>query len=85
MLPLTNRIRRSLRLVGLRRSALRARSGTLSAREAQILELVADGLTNAEIALRLGIGRPTVVRIVANASAKLGVERRAQLAALDRT
>jgi DNA-binding CsgD family transcriptional regulator len=80
MVPLTNRIRRSLRLAGVRRSAPRARSGRLSARESEVLALVADGLTNAEIALRLGIGRPTVVRIVANASAKLGATTRAQAA-----
>lgn len=39
------------------------------------------GLTNVEIARRLGLGRPTVARILASAMMKLGVSSRAQLAA----
>jgi DNA-binding CsgD family transcriptional regulator len=46
--------------------------------------LVERGLTNTEIARRLGLGRPTVARTLASAMAKLGVDRRAQLAALER-
>ena len=43
--------------------------------------LVEEGLTNLEIARRLGLGRPTVTRILASAMMKLGVSSRAQLAA----
>ncbi len=54
----------------------------LTARETDVVELVARGLTNAEIGRRLGLGRPTVARILASAMGKVGLERRAQLAAL---
>jgi DNA-binding CsgD family transcriptional regulator len=46
-----------------------------------VLDLVAAGLTNAQIAVRLGIGRPTVARLVSNAAARLGTTSRAQTAA----
>jgi DNA-binding CsgD family transcriptional regulator len=85
MLAIGARIRRSLRLTGVRRSAQRARSGVLSAREREVLAGVAAGLTNGQIAARLGISRPTVARIVSNATAKLGASSRveAAVAALD--
>ncbi|MEW6224228.1 MAG: LuxR C-terminal-related transcriptional regulator [Chloroflexota bacterium] len=85
MVPMVYRIRRSLRLAGVRRSAARRTSGRLTAREQEVLAMVRDGLTNAEIASRLGIGRPTVVRLLANASAKLGTNsrREAALEAMD--
>ncbi len=47
---------------------------TLSARERQVLELVAKGGTNAEIAEQLGIGRRTVETHRANMMGKLGLE-----------
>jgi DNA-binding CsgD family transcriptional regulator len=76
------RIHRSLRLVGERRASARARGRRgLTAREQEILALVATGLSNAEIARRLGIGRPTVERQIASASAKLGVRSRIAAAA----
>lgn len=81
--PLAARVRRSLRLAGVRIAAARGR-GTimeLTAREAEVVTLVEQGLTNMEISRRLGLGRPTVARLVASAMAKLGVERRTQLAA----
>jgi DNA-binding CsgD family transcriptional regulator len=53
----------------------------LTAREAEVVTLVEQGLTNVEISRRLGLGRPTVARLVASAMGKLGVERRTQLAA----
>ncbi len=81
MVPLLGRIRRSLRLAGERRSAPRGEAGRITAREREVLDLVATGLTNAQIGARLGIGRPTVARIVANAAAKLGTTSRAQTAA----
>ena len=48
----------------------------LTAREQQVLALVASGLTNAEIAGRLGISRHTVVTQIGSASAKLGATSR---------
>jgi len=48
----------------------------LSNREQQVLALVAVGLTNAEIAGRLGISRHTVVTQIASASTKLGATSR---------
>jgi DNA-binding CsgD family transcriptional regulator len=83
--PLAARVRRSLRLAGVRttggpRSTAHA-LGSLTARETQLVGLVEEGLTNLEIARRLGLGRPTVTRILASAMMKLGVSSRAQLAA----
>ncbi|HEX4897037.1 MAG TPA: AAA family ATPase [Candidatus Limnocylindrales bacterium] len=77
------RVRRSLRLAGIRASANRSnpRGPGLTGREAELVALVERGLSNAEIARRLGLGRPTVVRMLASAMGKLGVDSRAQLAA----
>ncbi|WP_051471265.1 LuxR C-terminal-related transcriptional regulator [Patulibacter minatonensis] len=52
----------------------------LTAREADVAELVAEGLTNRDIAERLGVSRRTVDGHVSNALRKLGFERRALLA-----
>ncbi len=81
--PQLVRIQRSLRLLGMRRTAPRAAIGAdlLSGREQELLDLVAGGQTNAEIARRLGLGRPTIARMLSSAMAKLGVDHRAQLAA----
>ena len=81
-LPLLMRVRRSLRLAGVRRTVPRTAAGQLTGREAEVLELVAAGLTNDEIARRLGIGRPTVVRLIKSAQQKLGASSRTQAAAL---
>lgn len=54
----------------------------LSARELQVLRLVADGATNPMIAERLQIARPTVARHVASILAKLGTANRAEAAGL---
>jgi DNA-binding CsgD family transcriptional regulator len=78
--PLAGRIRRSLRLAGARRSAPRQDAGTLTAREREILDLVGSGLTNSQIAVRLGITSRTVATLVGNAAAKLGTRSRAQTA-----
>jgi DNA-binding CsgD family transcriptional regulator len=53
-----------------------ARSGLVTDRERQVLVLVAQGLSNAEISRRLGIGRPTVRRLLESARGKLGAPNR---------
>jgi DNA-binding CsgD family transcriptional regulator len=55
--------------------------GRLTAREGEVLELVAAGLTNAGIAERLWISPGTVKRHLENIYAKLGVANRAAAAA----
>lgn len=54
----------------------------LSARELEVLQLVATGRTNKQIADQLFISPKTVGTHVSNILAKLGVERRAEAAAL---
>jgi DNA-binding NarL/FixJ family response regulator len=54
----------------------------LSEREREVLELLAQGLTNAEIAARLSLTRGTVRNYVSAILAKLGVEDRTQAAIL---
>ena len=76
------KVRRSLRLLGERRAAVRTKAGVLTGRETEVLELVGAGLTNDEIARRLGLGRPTVVRSIRSAQQKLGASNRTQAAAL---
>lgn len=49
----------------------------LSPREKEVLELVADGLSNREIAGRLSVSEATVARHLANIFAKVGVTSRA--------
>ena len=60
--------------------ALRAHN--VSAREAEVLRLIADGRSNAEIAQRLFLSRRTVESHVASLLAKLGARNRAALIAL---
>jgi DNA-binding CsgD family transcriptional regulator len=52
------------------------REAPLSARQRQVLALVADGLTNAQIATRLGLSGRTVDKHLENAYARLGVDNR---------
>lgn len=52
---------------------------TLSPRERQVLELVAQGHTNAEIAERLAVGRRTVETHRAHMMSKLGLESQADV------
>jgi DNA-binding CsgD family transcriptional regulator len=53
----------------------------LTAREHDVLELVADGYANSEIAERLWISRGTVSKHLDNIYAKLGVHTRTAAAA----
>ena len=61
-------------------------AGHLTAREKEVLILIAEGLSNKEIAERLVISQGTAIRHVANIFAKIGVNNRtaAARAALDR-
>ncbi len=53
----------------------------LTSREAEVLRLVADGLSDREIGARLFISHRTVERHVSNLLAKLGAARRSELVA----
>ena len=53
----------------------------LTSREAEVLALMANGLTNAQIAEALVLSRHTVVRHLANAYAKIGATNRAEATA----
>ncbi len=63
-------------------AAVGDRWSTLTPREREVLDLVADGRTNAQIAAELGIGRETVKSHVARMLHKLGAEHRTQAAVL---
>jgi DNA-binding NarL/FixJ family response regulator len=53
----------------------------LTAQERRILELVADGMTNRQIADRIHLAEKTVKNYVSNILMKLGLARRAEVAA----
>jgi DNA-binding NarL/FixJ family response regulator len=57
-------------------------SGALTAREAQILKLVQEGMSNKMISRNLGIELPTVKNHVHSILVKLGVHRRAEAISL---
>jgi DNA-binding CsgD family transcriptional regulator len=54
---------------------------SLTSREREVMGLVADGMTNAEIAQALGLSPRTVERHLSNVYAKLGIEGKAARAA----
>jgi two-component system, NarL family, response regulator DevR len=59
-----------------------ARLDSLTPREKQIMSLIADGLTNREIGLRLSLAEKTVKNYVSGLLSKLGLQRRTQAAVL---
>ncbi len=77
-------IEERLRSLGQRAPSRRSRAGAggLTAREAEVLGLVAEGLTNREIAERLVLSQNTVIRHVANIFAKLDAKSRAAAVAI---
>ena len=58
------------------------RLGSLTARETQILSLIAGGLTNRQIGAELSLAEKTVKNYVSGLLAKLGLQRRTQAAIL---
>ncbi|MEX0664663.1 MAG: response regulator transcription factor [Acidimicrobiia bacterium] len=56
------------------------RLDTLTEQERKILDLIAEGLTNRQIAERIHLAEKTVKNYVSNLLAKLGMERRTQAA-----
>jgi DNA-binding CsgD family transcriptional regulator len=80
--PGADAARALLRELGVRAPADGANaSGDLSSRERKIAELVALGLSNGEIAARLYVSTRTVEHHVSRVLAKLGLKRRAEVAA----
>jgi DNA-binding CsgD family transcriptional regulator len=69
-----------MRSLGSRERPTRRTIGALTAREAEVLELLGHGLTNQEIADRLYISRKTVEHHVSRLLAKLGLRSRAEAA-----
>jgi DNA-binding CsgD family transcriptional regulator len=82
--PLASRIRRELRRAGVRniplgpRPSTRERAANLTARQSEVLYLMAEGLTNAEIADRLFISPRTAEHHVAAVLSKLNASSRDQ-------
>jgi DNA-binding CsgD family transcriptional regulator len=68
-------------IIGRRRVVDRYGWAPLSAREFEVARLVSRGRTNPEIAAQLRISRKTVSAHVEHILAKLGVDRRAEIAA----
>lgn len=71
-------LRRAVR--ALRPDTQKAPTPALSLREGQVLNLITEGLTNREIGARLGLAEKTVKNYVSALLAKLGMERRTQVA-----
>jgi DNA-binding NarL/FixJ family response regulator len=72
-----------VRRVAERANSMPAASGSLTAREAQILKLLQQGLSNKMISRTLGIELPTVKNHVHNILTKLGIHRRAEAILVD--
>jgi DNA-binding NarL/FixJ family response regulator len=79
--PLTRRVAERMRGLGIRipqgpREATRANPAGLTARQLEVLALLVDGLTNAEIAERLVVSPRTAEHHVAAVLTKLGATTR---------
>lgn len=76
--PAVERLERTMRgmQTGRRVAELQDRAGHLTSREREILRLVADGLSDREMANRLALSEHTVHRHVSNILTKLGVPSR---------
>ena len=79
---LGGRARRSLRALGHRRAADAARDEHVTRRQREVLALVAEGHSSAEIAALLGVQTGTVESHVSAAMARLGARTRQQAALL---
>jgi DNA-binding NarL/FixJ family response regulator len=83
-IPLATRIRRELRRAGVTniplgpRPSTRDRAANLTARQSEVLHLLAEGLTNVEIADRLFISPRTAEHHVAAVLSKLKASSRGQ-------
>lgn len=75
---LAERVRRDL---SAREAPPRRPGARLTLREQQLLTLITEGLTNRQIGQRLGLAEKTVKNYVSGLLAKLGMERRTQVAA----
>lgn len=75
---LAERVRRDL---SARETPPRRPGARLTLREQQLLTLITEGLTNRQIGQRLGLAEKTVKNYVSGLLAKLGMERRTQVAA----
>jgi len=83
--PLVRRVTRRMRELAIRvpqgqRDSTRSNPAGLTARQVEVLALVSEGLTNAEIAERLVVSQRTAEHHVAALFTKLGVATRRQAA-----
>jgi DNA-binding NarL/FixJ family response regulator len=70
-----------LRRLGVRGHSGPRAGGTLTAREREVVELLCQGLSNAEVAARLYVSPRTAEHHVSNILAKLGLRTRAEVPA----